>query len=224
MAFCVRKLVGPIKVDYNFGLERKLRYCGAVATGDSNLQRLVVGISGGSGIVYALDLLDTLVSLPIESHVVVTAGAKRVMAEEHKEAVPDLKMQADVVHSNKDLGAGISSGSYRTLGMVVVPCSSGTLAKIAQGFTDNLLTRAAHVTLKERRPLVLVIREAPFSRPMLMNMLAVHDAGAIVLPAAPSFYHQPGSITELIGTVTARVLDRVGIAHNRSSRWKEDVA
>ncbi len=192
-----------------------------MAIGGVNLQRLVVGISGGSGIVYALDLLDTLSPLSVESHVVVTAGAKRVIAEEYREPSLDSEIPADVLYNNTDLGAGIASGSYRTMGMVVVPCSSGTLAKIAQGFTDNLLTRAAHVTLKERRPLVLVVREAPFSRPMLVNMLALHDAGAIILPASPSFYHKPGSITELIGTVTARVLDRVGIVHDRSPRWKE---
>jgi 4-hydroxy-3-polyprenylbenzoate decarboxylase len=144
-----------------------------------------------------------------------------VIASELEERPQDLEASADVLHKNTDLAAGIASGSYRTVGMVVVPCSSGTLAKIAQGFTDNLLTRAAHVTLKERRPLVLVVRESPLSRPMLLNMLAVHDAGAIVLPAAPSFYHRPKNIGDLIGTVTARALDRVGIEHKRSQRWKE---
>jgi 4-hydroxy-3-polyprenylbenzoate decarboxylase len=196
-------------------------YGDAVNSGEENLQRIVVGISGGSGMAYALDLLNTLVGLPVESHVVVTAGARQVIASELEERPQDLEASADVLHKNTDLAAGIASGSYRTVGMVVVPCSSGTLAKIAQGFTDNLLTRAAHVTLKERRPLVLVVRESPLSRPMLLNMLAVHDAGAIVLPAAPSFYHRPKNIGDLIGTVTARALDRVGIEHKRSQRWKE---
>jgi 4-hydroxy-3-polyprenylbenzoate decarboxylase len=103
---------------------------------------------------------------------------------------------------------------------VVVPCSAGTLAKVSQGHTDSLVTRVAHVTLKERRPLVLVVREAPYSRPMLVNMLAAHDAGAIVLPASPGFYQRSETIDDLIGTVTARVLDRLGIDNDRSPRWQ----
>src|SRR5690606_24445244 len=103
--------------------------------------------------------------------------------------------------------------------MVIVPCSAGTLSKVANGATDSLLSRAAHVTLKERRPLVLVVREAPYSRPMLLNMLAANDAGALVMPASPGFYHAPATIADLVGSVTARVLDHLGVPNERVPRW-----
>jgi len=180
----------------------------------------VVGVSGGSGMVYALDLLRTLRELPVETHLVVTQGAKQVIPTELDETVLDLEGLADVVYKDTDLGAAVSSGSYPTRGMVIVPCSAGTLAKVAHGLTDNLVSRAAHVTLKERRPLVLVLREAPYSRPMLQNMLAAHDAGASVLPAAPGFYHRPETVLELVGTVTARSLDLLGIPNERAKRWR----
>jgi 4-hydroxy-3-polyprenylbenzoate decarboxylase len=105
--------------------------------------------------------------------------------------------------------------------MVIVPCSAGTLAKVAQGHTDNLTSRAAHVVLKERRSLVLVVREAPYSRPMLTNMLAAHDAGATILPASPGFYHRPREIVDLLGTITSRALDLLGIDNARAPRWKD---
>ena len=136
------------------------------------VKRVVVGVSGGSGLRYALDLLKTLQTLPVETHLVITSGAKQVIPTELDETVAGLEALADVTYKDADLGAAISSGSFRAHGMVIVPCSAGTLAKVAHGFADNLLSRAAHVTLKERRPLVLVVREAPFSRPMLQNMLA----------------------------------------------------
>ena len=181
-----------------------------------------MAVSGGSGIVYARDLLETLADAPVEVHLVVTAGAKQVLPSELDVALHDLEALADHVHKDTDLGAPIASGSFRASGMVIVPCSAGTLAKVAQGMTDNLVSRAAHVTLKERRPLVLVVREAPYSRPMLANMLAVHDAGATVVPASPGFYHRPTSIDDLVGSITARTLDLLGVDHRRSPRWKDD--
>ncbi len=171
--------------------------------------------------IYARDILRTLRDLPVETHLVVTQGAKQVIPTELKETVRDLEALADVVYKDADLGAAISSGSYRTHGMIVVPCSAGTLAKVAHGFADNLLARAAHVTLKERRPLVLMLREAPYSRPMLQNMLAAHDAGAAILPASPGFYHRPETIDELVGTVTARALDLLEIDNERAKRWRD---
>ena len=170
---------------------------------------------------YALDLLQTLRSLPVQTHLIVTNGAKQVIPTELGETALELEALADVVYKDTDLGAAVSSGSFRAHGMVVSPCSAGTLAKVAHGLTDNLVSRAAHVTLKERRPLVLVVREAPFSRPMLQNMLAAHDAGAVILPASPGFYHRPETLTELIGTVTARTLDLLGIDNVRAKRWRE---
>lgn len=184
-------------------------------------QRLIIGISGGSGMIYAQDLLRTLKPLPVETHVILTNGAKQVIPTELTETAADLLAMADVVYKDTDLGAAVSSGSFITMGMVIVPCSAGSLAKIAVGLADNLLARAAHVSLKEKRRLILVVREAPYSRPMLQNMLSAHDAGAIILPASPGFYQQPQSIHDLVGGITARTLDLMGITHQRSSRWKD---
>jgi flavin prenyltransferase len=183
-------------------------------------KRVIVGLSGGSGMPYAKDLLEALAEVDVETHLVVTAGAKLVIPTELDVGLAALEALADVLHKDHDLGASIASGSVRIDGMAIVPCSAGTLAKVALGLTDNLVSRAAHVTLKERRPLVLVVREAPYPRPMLQNMLTVHDAGAIVMPASPGFYGRPASVDDLVRTVTARVLDRLGIDNERAPRWK----
>jgi len=170
---------------------------------------------------YAVDLLQQLKMDPaVTVHLVVSAGAKRVLPTEADVDLASLEGLADVVYKDSDLGAAIASGSFLVDCMAVVPCSAGTLARIAHGHADSLLTRAAHVMLKERRPLVLVVREAPYSRPMLVNMLSAHDAGAVVLPASPGFYQRPATIHDLVGTVTARVLDRLGIANQRAPRWQ----
>ena len=191
-------------------------------------KRLIIGISGGSGLAYAVDLLKTLQSTDIELHLIVTDGAKQVIPTELDITLKDLESlalktnEASKVHKDNDLGASIASGSFKTLGMVIVPCSAGTLAKVAAGMTDNLLSRAAHVTLKERHPLILVLREAPYSRPMLKNMLESHDAGATLVPASPGFYHRPETIDDLLGTITARTLDLLGIENQRAKRWKDE--
>jgi flavin prenyltransferase len=186
-------------------------------------RRVVVAVSGGSGIVYAIDLLEALRAVAgVETHLIVTAGAKQVLPTESDLGLPDLQALADVTHKDTDLGAPIASGSFRAHGMVVVPCSAGTLAKVAQGLTDNLVARAAHVCLKERRPLVLTVREAPYPRPMLVNMLAAHDAGAIVLPASPGFYHRPADVRALVAGITARTLDLLALEHRHAPRWKDD--
>ena len=181
----------------------------------------MVGVSGGSGIPYALGILRALHSLGTETHLVVSSGAKRVMGLEGGPQLGDLTDLAHTVHDDRDLGASIASGSYRTAGMLVVPCSAGTLAKIAHGFADNLLSRAAHVTLKERRRLVLVTREDPLPRPMLHNMLLAHDAGATLMSASPGFYHAPKTVDELLHFVTARVLDQFGLEAGSFQRWGE---
>jgi len=183
---------------------------------------IVVGVSGASGLLYAVDLLTTMRQLGVDSRLVVSAGAKQVLPTELSGTLHDLEALGSSSYKDTDLGADIASGSSRFSGMVVVPCSAGTLAKIASGAADTLLTRAAHVTLKERRPLVLVVREAPYSRPMLLNMLAAHDAGAVVLPASPGFYHQPRTLDDLVGGITARVLDHLGVPNERVPRWKSD--
>ena len=189
-------------------------------------RRVIVALSGGSGVPYALDLLDALrgrraAGEAIEVHLVVTNGAKLVIPTEVEVGLGAIEELADVVHKDHDLGAPIASGSFRAHAMVVVPCSAGTLAKVALGLTDNLVSRAAHVTLKERRPLVLVVREAPYPRPMLQNMLAAHDAGATVLPASPGFYDRPGDVASLLRGISARVLDLIGVENAHAPRWKE---
>jgi flavin prenyltransferase len=185
------------------------------------MQPLVVGITGASGIQYALDLLETLQSMPLETHLIVSEGAKRVLAEELNMNPRDLAALVSHLHDDRDVGAGIASGSFRTAGMVVIPCSASTLAKIAHSMADTLITRAAHVHLKERRSLVLVPRETPYSRPMLEAMLRAHDAGARILAANPGFYGNPQSVKDLLGFITARVLDNLGLENERSVRWKE---
>ena len=186
--------------------------------------RLVVGMTGASGVPYAIDLLETLRGLPVETHLVVSAGAARVVTAEAGRDLDEVRALADVVHDDRDVGASVASGSFRTLGMAVVPCSASTLAKIAYGLADTLITRAAHVHLKERRTLVLVPREAPYSRAMLEAMLKAHDAGARVLPASPGFYHRPRGIPDLLGFVTARVLDQFGIENARAPSRKDDAS
>lgn len=185
------------------------------------MRRLVVGVSGGSGIPYARSLLRALRDLGVETHLIVSSGAKRVMAAEDGPQLADLTALASVTHDDRDLAAGVASGSYRTGGMLIVPCSAGTLAKVAGGFADTLLARAAHVTLKERRPLVLVLREDPLPRPTLLNMLAAHDAGATVMTASPGFYHAPDTVEDLLHFVTARVLDQFGLDAAGFRRWRE---
>lgn len=184
--------------------------------------KLVVGVSGGSGIPYALRTLQALGEAGVETHLIVSSGAKRVItAEAAGPTLADLSALATHLHDDRDLAAGVASGSFRTSGMLVIPCSAGTLAKIAHGFADSLLCRAAHVTLKERRPLVLVVREDPLPRPALSNMLAAHDAGATIMTASPGFYHAPRSVEELLHFVTARVLDQFGLDVPGFRRWGE---
>lgn len=185
-------------------------------------RRVVVGISGASGIPYAKDLLETLRRAGgVEVHLVATDGARRVAADELGTPFDALEALADVVHPNEDVGASIASGSFPTLGMAVVPCSATTLSKVAYGVSDNLLTRAAYVHLKERRPLVLVPREAPLPLPTLEAMVKAAQAGATILPASPGFYGRPKTIDDLLGFVTQRVLDLLGVFFERSPRWKD---
>jgi len=185
-------------------------------------KRLVVGLSGASGMPYALDLLRTLRRLPgLEIHLVMTQGAKRVLVEEAELSLEAVEALAHVVHRSSDLGAPVASGSFRAAGMVVVPCSATTLSKVAYGLADNLLTRAAYVTLKERRPLVLVPRETPLPLPSLEAMVKAAQAGATILPAAPGFYHKPRAIDDLLAFMTQRILDLFGLEYPRAPRWGE---
>lgn len=183
--------------------------------------RLVVGISGASAPHLALHLLESLQALgTVETHVVVSRAATRTLEIETGRRPADIAELADVVHQRGDIAASIASGSFVTMGMAVVPCSMKTLAGIAHGYSDDLLTRAADVCLKERRRLVLVARETPLSLVHLRNMVAVTEAGATVLPPTPAFYQRPRSIDDLLAHLTGKVLDQFGIDHDLSPRWE----
>ncbi len=183
-------------------------------------RRLVVGMSGSS----APQLADTFLRASrdldeIETHLVVSPGARRSIELELQKDPAEIEALADVVYDANDLGAAISSGSFLTMGMVVIPCSMRTLGAIASGNSDNLLSRAADVTLKERRPLVLVTRETPLSYIHIRNMETVTLAGATVLPPVPGFYHGPKTIEDLLLQTCGKVLDQFGVAHDLFQRW-----
>ena len=182
--------------------------------------KIVVGVTGGSGAVYALALLRQLRILGCETHLVVSRMGAYVMEHECGVSLEELRTFADRFYEDDDLAAPISGGSFRTLGMAVVPCSMKTLASIAGGFSESLLTRAADVTLKERRKLVLVTRESPLSVIHLENMLAATRAGAVVMPASPGFYHRPESVAEMVVSFSGRILDALGVEHDLIRRWE----
>jgi 4-hydroxy-3-polyprenylbenzoate decarboxylase len=180
---------------------------------------LIVGISGASGAVYGVRLLETLRRLGIESHLVMSKAAEMTISYEIDMKPADVKTLADVVYPIGDLGAPISSGSFPTLGMIVAPCSVRSLAEIATGVTSSLLTRAADVTLKERRRLVLMLRETPLHSGHLRNMLALSDMGAIIAPPVPAFYARPKNLDDMVDHSIGRVLDLFGIDSGRVRRW-----
>ena len=183
-------------------------------------RRIVVGISGASGAVYGVALLRALRAMAgIESHLVVSDAGWLNIAHETELARPDVEALADVVHDNAAIGASIASGSFGAQGMVVAPCSMRTLAAIAHGLADNLLTRAADVTLKERRRLVLLARESPLHLGHLRNMVAVTEMGAIVSPPVPAFYKRPQTVDDIVHHSVARALDALGIEHELDTRW-----
>ena len=184
-------------------------------------ERLVVGISGASGALRGRRLLETLRAAGrFETHLVISGGAERTIAGETGFALEQVRAMADVVHDLYDVGASIASGSFRTGGMVIVPCSMKTLAGIACGYSDNLLLRAADVALKERRKLILAVREAPLSAIHLRNMLTLSEMGAVILPPVMSFYGAPRTIEDMTEHFVGRVLDQLGIDHPALHRWE----
>ena len=187
-------------------------------------RRLVIGIGGSSAPHYGIALLSALRDLSgVETHLVVSSAAHRTIELETDLKVGDVEALADVVYQPGDLAAAISSGSFITMGMVVAPCSMGALAAIAHGLSGDLLARAADVTLKERRTLVLVPRETPLNLIHVRNMVAVTEAGATVLPPVPGFYHRPTSIDDLVNQTTGKVLDQFGIEHQLFRRWTSPI-
>jgi 4-hydroxy-3-polyprenylbenzoate decarboxylase len=186
-----------------------------------NRQRLVVGISGASGFVYGVRLLELLSELDIESHLVVSRAALLTMAHETDYKLADVIARASHYHRADDVAAGIASGSFRCLGMVVAPCSMRTLAEIACGTSSGLIGRAADVTLKERRTLVLMARETPLTLAHLRNMTAVTEMGGIIAPPVPAFYARPESLTQMVDHSLGRVLDLFGLDAGVATRWRE---
>jgi 4-hydroxy-3-polyprenylbenzoate decarboxylase len=183
--------------------------------------RLIVGISGASGAIYGVRLLETLRRLGVETHLVLSKSAEVTLACETDFKIADVLALADVWYPNHDVAAAISSGSFRTLGMIVAPCSIRSMSEIATGVTSGLLTRAADVVLKERRRLVLMVRETPLHAGHLRNMAMLSDLGAVIAPPVPAFYGQPKTIDDLIDHSIGRVLDLFDLDSGGFNRWGE---
>lgn len=186
--------------------------------------RLIVGISGASGILYGVRLLELLRGTGVESHLVVSRAGDMTRAHELALSAAQLRGLADVHYPDADVGAAIASGSFRTLGMVIIPCSMRSLAEVASGVTTSLLTRAADVVLKERRRLVLVVRETPLNAIHLRNMLTVTEAGGIIAPPVPAFYSAPASLDEMVTQTVGRVLDLFDLDAPGLKRWGEGLS
>ena len=182
--------------------------------------RIIVGITGASGSIYGYTLIRALHQLGIETHLIATEMGVKVMQFECGMKIEDLKEYA-IIHHNKNLFASVASGSFKTDGMVIVPCSMNSLGAIANGVGDTLLSRAASVVMKERRNLVIVPREAPFHLIHLKNMTTLAESGVSILPASPGFYHLPTEIWELVNFMVARILDALNIEHELIERWGE---
>ena len=185
-------------------------------------RRLIVGISGASGVIYGIRLLELLRDTGIETNLIMSRSAQVTLSYETDLKVADIEKLADLVSSNQDLGAACSSGSYRTMGMIIAPCSIKTMAEIATGATANLIARAADVALKERRRVVLLLRETPLHLGHIRSMAAVTEAGAIVYPPVPAFYARPNSIAEMVDHTLGRVLDLFEVDLGLIKRWTGD--
>ena len=183
--------------------------------------RLIVGISGASGVIYGARLLELLRPLPVETHLVISRTADVTLAVETDLKPAAIRTRADVVHSNTDMAAPISSGSFKTIGMVVAPCSIRSMAEIASGVTTTLLSRAAEVVLKERRRLVLLVRETPLHTGHLRTMTALSEMGAVIAPPVPAFYAKPQTLEEMIDQTLGRILDIFDLETGLVRRWGE---
>lgn len=186
-------------------------------------RRIIIGITGASGTLYGIRLLELLKPMDVETHLVLSRSAERVMAYETKMKIAEVKAMADVLHSNDDIGAPIASGSFPTGGMIIAPCSVRTMSEIATGVTPNLLSRAADVCLKEKRPLVLMVRETPLHLGHLRSMTALAEMGAFIAPPVPSFYAGSETIDQVVTQSAARALDHLGLDSDAVKRWGEDL-
>jgi 4-hydroxy-3-polyprenylbenzoate decarboxylase len=185
------------------------------------LRRIVVGISGSTGSIYGIRLLQELRDAPgTEVHLIVSAPAKRTLVEETEFTVKEVEALAHVVHDDRDIGASLASGSFRTEGMVIAPCSVKMVSALANCHADTLIARAGDVTLKEGRTLVALVRETPLHAGHLRQMLALAELGGVILPPMPAFYHRPKTIDDLVNHTVGRVLDRLGIDHGLVPEWR----
>jgi 4-hydroxy-3-polyprenylbenzoate decarboxylase len=183
------------------------------------MRRLIIGMTGSTGAIFGVRFLEALKHADVESHLIISKWAQRTIEHETNYTVEQVRGLASVVHSHGDMGATISSGSFLTHGMVVIPCSVRTLGGIAQGVGDHLVHRAADVILKERRKLVLVVRETPLSEVHLENMLKLSRMGVVMLPPMPAFYNHPQSVDDVVNHIVMRVLDQFGIPAPNEKRW-----
>lgn len=185
----------------------------------TDIKRLVVGISGASGVVYGLRVLDACRELAVETHLIVSRAAALTLAQETDLSLAQVSAKADVVYRVGDVGAAPASGSFPTAGMIIAPCSVKTMSEIATGVTSSLLTRAADVTLKERRPLVLMVRETPLHLGHLRTLVSLAEMGAVIAPPLPAFYTKPAGLDEVIDQSVGRALDSFGLSWDRVQRW-----
>lgn len=183
--------------------------------------RLIVGIAGASGVQYGVRLLELLRDLPVETHLVMTRAAEVTLAHETSRKVAEVQALAQHCHAAADIAAPLASGSFRTLGMIIAPCSIRSMSEIAHGTTSSLLTRAADVTLKERRPLVLMVRETPLHLGHLRTMTALAEMGAIIAPPVPAFYAAPATLEDMVDQTLGRMLDLFGLEAPGVKRWGE---
>lgn len=190
-------------------------------TSEGKHDKIVIGFSGASGIIYGIRLLEILHSINIQTYLIISEWAKKNIEIETDKSLEYVKSLSSVNYDNFKLDASVSSGSFLHDGMVIVPCSMKSLSSIANGYDDTLISRAASVTLKESRKLIIVPRETPLSRIHLENMIKLQEAGAIILPAMPGFYHKPSTIDEIIDHLVGKILDQLKIEHDLFKRWKD---
>jgi 4-hydroxy-3-polyprenylbenzoate decarboxylase len=183
--------------------------------------RLVVGITGSTGSIYGIRLLEVLRGRPgVETHLVISQAGKRTLVEETDHSVRDVEALATQAYDDRDIGAALASGSFRTAGMVIAPCSIKTVSALATSFASTLIARAGDVTLKEGRPLVVVARETPLHAGHLRQLLTLAEIGAVILPPVPAFYHRPRTLDDLVNHTVGRILDRFGIDHGLVPEWR----
>lgn len=182
---------------------------------------IIIGITGASGVQYGIRLLEALINTDIKTHLIITKAAKTIIELETDKNPKEIEMMADFVYSEKDFTAAIASGSYKTMGMIIAPCSMKTLGQIASGISDELVARAADVCLKEGRKTILMVRETPLNEIHIENMLRAMRAGAIILPASPGFYNNPKSLEDIYNFMAGRALDLIGIENSMYKRWAE---